>query len=80
MMLNNSFICAWDHYGPRLFSSKEWEAKAILFALKEASCRGFFTIALFLDAKEAIGSTNGQEDWIIKSIILDITSQCSGFP
>lgn len=67
------------HYGPKLHSSKEAEASANLFALKKASCMGLSRIALFLDAKEVIDSINGQEDWTINPIILDIKSQCSGF-
>ena len=58
---------------------KEGEARAILFALKEACSRGFSRIALFSDAKEVIDSMFGQENWVINPVILDIKSHCSGF-
>ena len=48
MMIYNLFVRAGAHYGPKLSSSKEAKARAaILFALKEASCKGFSEIALF---------------------------------
>ena len=69
MMLDDSFVCAGGHYGAKLSSSREAEANAILFALKQASCRGFSRNALFPDVEEAIDSINGQEDWPISPII-----------
>ncbi|XXG73240.1 hypothetical protein AAC387_Pa07g2192 [Persea americana] len=44
---------------PKVSSPKEAEAKAILYALKEASIRGFCKIHLLLDALEVIGAING---------------------
>ena len=78
-MLNNVPIYARGHYVPKLISSKEGEARAILFALKEDSSRGFLKVVLFLDAKEMVDTINGQMDWTINPIILDIKYQCSCF-
>ena len=55
------------------------EAKVILYTLKEASCKGFSRIVLFSHTKKVIDSINGQADWAINSITLDIISQCSWF-
>lgn len=51
-------IGASAHYGPRVSSSKEVEASAILFPLKEASTRDFSIFILLMDAKEVIDGLN----------------------
>lgn len=51
---NNYPIVAGAHNRPRIFSSKEAKGRAILFALKEASNRGFSEIVLVSNAKEVV--------------------------
>ncbi|RWR95049.1 hypothetical protein CKAN_02437100 [Cinnamomum micranthum f. kanehirae] len=64
------------HYGPKLTSFKEAEARVILFALKEASSKGLSKVTLFADVKEVVDTINGKMNCTINPITFDNKLQC----
>ncbi|XXG66341.1 hypothetical protein AAC387_Pa05g3844 [Persea americana] len=73
----------WVHAGfvdgPKVNSTKEAEARAILHALKEATLQGFSKIQLLSDAYEVIIAISGLIYWSIHHILLDIKDFNSKF-
>ena len=65
--------------GPKVFSSKEAEERAVCFAVMIAKAKGFPKVCVLPDAKEVVDSLNGCYDWAINPIILDIKDLVSSF-
>lgn len=58
---------AW--IGPKVFSSKEAETRAVLAAVKEGKEKGFETIPVWLVAKEVVQALSGDFDWAINPFV-----------
>ena len=79
MMLNDVIVDAGAIQGPKVVSSKEAEARAVLATLEKASKNGFDRLCTLTDAQEVVYALKGGLDWSINSIILDIKSLVSLF-
>lgn len=60
------------HTGSWWYRAKEAEARAILCALKKANDIGFLKARILTDALEVANEINGDEDWMIESLVQDI--------
>lgn len=72
MMKYNKSMVVDAHFGLRISSSKEVEARAILPMLKEARSRGISEIMLLSNAKEVVDCINKKADGAINPILLNI--------
>ena len=72
MKLNGDIVGTGAIQGLKIDSAKEAEAKAILAALDKVRKNGFVRLRILMDEKEVVQGLNGEYDWSINPIILDI--------
>ena len=79
LISKRNIVCAGAIQGPKVFSSKEAEARAILLDFLKVTERGFSKACILSDAREVVQAINEAHDWTINSIVLDIKSIASNF-
>lgn len=76
---NGSCLGAGASKGLKLFSPKKGKARVMLLVVMKAEKKGFSKIHILSITIEVINAINGNMDWSINSIVVDILVTSSNF-